>query len=1148
MAVYSKLLLSAGGGIVSATQQAEQAKNTATVLIGLGGTGIDCLRTIKTQVHSRLKADDLDAVVPTYEHIRFLGVDTAEKSKGDQEQDQDNLKAGSLMALNDTESFSISNPHVKRAFSNPKALEMRDELTWLRWEDIEAPDLGKAGAGGIRQIGRYMMMDKSKAFMNRVEQEINAAKAGLAEPNVYVHIFSGLSGGTGAGCFLDVCYMVRRIADKIGAVTIFGYFFLPDVNLSVIPFSDTKTRAYIPKNGYAAMQELDYCMQLQYNGGSFVQKYQDHTTVEWKEPPVDMAHLICATNASGDVLTSAYDYAMNVTAEYVMDFLTYSYAKFDLDQQLSNFRAKVKAADGEKVIGTNLAYCVIGASCASLPLREINTYLASELFSKFSCICQNVPGKADVEALAVAALAKGAQSVADIYNSLYYEMRDGFDDSYSAYTDDWKYVRDYGNSQMITSYTNQTAAKLNIAEKNAKSMASTGNQRSLIGRVDAQLRNLIRSINYGPMFAYGLVSSAKSHNLLNIIDGLIQENDSRWEQESAQTTLRREDYNRAKDDFDNRRKRSLFDNDVKRFGDYEYYLMLFEQHELAMACYAKLDDVLKLFRKQLEDLTATYYIKLNRVFDTLVNTFSENRDALASEKIMQAKGSFSIPMMTIAELKNTLDAEIEKISVPDMLDAFMRIFLDHEDAWIGEDENKIAKLVNTFFVKTAFSDFANRTITAFLKDKYGITNDAQLANKIYNEWMKLLTAKASPLFYFNPAVWREDQTSKLAFISIPDSSAPIQAAANQMFATNDMWIIKDSALTDRIYVMCSACALPLSAYNNCAEYERLCFSTNDPGRHYYEGKEVPGMPFNDWRELSSLTPQSLLNLENAPYKMRDLISSAQKLFDEAYPFGVFSDDNHICAPDENSMKTLQGLIELAKERAAQISKATDLAAAQELLAQLKAVKAIPMVETKYGMQNDGYIAKKETKLSVLKDHFVAAPAYHAVVGNILDALKRQDAAANEAIKMLEDKISRIGAGSRAINDYCDAIFTGVITLEGRMIVYRKNDFGIVTETVLSKRGEEFAFNAIPVYQGFLSYQSLLNDEAKAAIKQSVNDRYNSDSPEIKATGTMLKGELTDNKIQAWVMSADAFPERPEIIDFIMKIKQRFNIFCMENEI
>ena len=82
MAVYSKLLLSAGGGIVSATQQADQVKNTATVLIGLGGTGIDALRTIKTQVYARLKVDNPDAAVPRYQQIRFLGVDSIEESNG----------------------------------------------------------------------------------------------------------------------------------------------------------------------------------------------------------------------------------------------------------------------------------------------------------------------------------------------------------------------------------------------------------------------------------------------------------------------------------------------------------------------------------------------------------------------------------------------------------------------------------------------------------------------------------------------------------------------------------------------------------------------------------------------------------------------------------------------------------------------------------------------------------------------------------------------------------------------------------------------------------------------------------------------------------------------------------------------------------
>ena len=75
MAVYSRLLLSAGGGIVSAVQQAHQMPGIATVLIGLGGTGIQCIRTIKTSVYERLLPDDPEAVTPTYKHIRFLGVD-----------------------------------------------------------------------------------------------------------------------------------------------------------------------------------------------------------------------------------------------------------------------------------------------------------------------------------------------------------------------------------------------------------------------------------------------------------------------------------------------------------------------------------------------------------------------------------------------------------------------------------------------------------------------------------------------------------------------------------------------------------------------------------------------------------------------------------------------------------------------------------------------------------------------------------------------------------------------------------------------------------------------------------------------------------------------------------------------------------------
>ena len=858
MAVYSKLLLSTGGGIVSAMQQAEQAKNTATVLIGLGGTGIDALRTIKTEVYARLKADDPLAAVPGYQHIRFLGVDSIVERNDDWDEEMPyNSTMGALCALDDTELFSIYDPNIRHMLSDPEAMKKRDELAWIHWEYM-MPVSANYSAGAIRQVGRLMMMEKSAAFMSRVEQEINAAKAGLVNPTVNVHIFTSLSGGTGSGCFLDVCYMVQHVADKLGGATVFGYFFMPDVNLSVVPMSNPQTRDRIPRNAYAAMQELDYCMQLPGNNGAFTQKYQNGQ-IRWDRPPVDMAHLICATNASGEVIANAYDYAMHATSQYVISYLTGGNGRLFIGGA-----AAVKAAESAIAyrynFNVNLGYCTIGAASAVVPWREINTYLASEVFEKFSCIRQNIPSKADVENLAVSTLARDAQSITDVYNSLYCELHEDFDDSYAAYADDWKFVQCFGNRELVTNYTNQTAAKLNMAEKNAKRMTAVGNQKSLIGRVDAQLRNLICDINYGPMFAYGLVSAARSHNLLNVIAGLIAENNSRWDQEAAQTSLRQEDYDRAKSDFDNRRKRSMFDTDAKRFGDYEYYLMLLEQHNLAMSCYEKLDQVLTVFRKQLKALTASYYIKLSCVVDTLVNTFKENRDALASEKILQAKDPFYMPMLTIAELKNTLDAEIEKINVPGLMDAFMRRLLEHEDAWLDEDENKITQLVSGFFVGTAFSDFSSRTITSLLMDKYGITDNAQLAEKIYNDWMKKLTAKASPLFCFNRSVWREEQTAKLAFVSIPESSAPIRAAADQLYNTDPTWRTKDSVLGDAISAVTVLAGFPICAGGRIPEmHDRHVHSSLESGLYSYEGKENFGMAFNDWRKLPPLDPRSFWN-------------------------------------------------------------------------------------------------------------------------------------------------------------------------------------------------------------------------------------------------------------------------------------------------
>ena len=1152
MAVYSKLLLSAGGGVISTQQQADQAKGMATVLIGLGGTGVDCLRTIKTQVYARLKPDDPEAVIPQYSHIRFLGVDTDESSKGDYARDNTMQgrpeQANSWLALDDTEFLSIADGNVKKNFKNPKALEQKDELDWLNWERIPAPDLTKQGAGGYRQVGRYMLMTQMGKFVTQVRQAIDNAKMGLAEPTVNIHIFSGLSGGTGAGTFLDVCYMLRSIADEIGNVTLFGYFFLPDVNLARIPLSDTKTRDYIPKNGYAAMQELDYCMQLKFNGGSFVQTYPGHNDIKWEDPPVDMCHLICATNAAGDVIENAYDYAMNVTAEYLMDFLTYSKG-FGLSSQLTNFSAKVVAGDGQKTHGFNLAYCVLGASCATIPLREINTYLASELFERFSQIGGNVPSQADVEHLAFAALARNANSIGDVYNALLRELSEGAESSYAPYQDDWKFVRNFGNADLVSNYTNQTAAKKNRAEANAKSLTTPGNRQSLIHRLNTRLQEILRDIRQGPIFAYRMLSAAESHNLLNLIDGLLAENNARWAQEAAQTDLRERDYENAKSDFENRRSRKLFDSDQKRFNDYEFYLMLLNQHQLAMYLYEHLNQVLKQFREQVVDVTAEYYIKLARVTETLINTFAENRAALSREKVLQGKSSFAIPMMTIAELKKTLDAKIEEINIPNMLDAFMLLLVQNRDEWIVEDEYKISKLVTRFFIDTAFGDFANRTITAFLQDKYETQDQAVLTHLIYENWIKELTKKARPLFYFNESIWREEggaeATSQIAYVSIPAMSAPIKAAAQQQYAADNKWEVKESALTDRIYVMCTACALPICSYNECGKYEKSYFSSEEPGRHYYEGKPVSGTHFNNWYQLFSLTPQSLVDEGSAPAPLAKLLQKGHRLYDEVRKRRILNDDNTFCRPSQQTLASAGALAQRAAAFADSLSVAEQIPQAEALQQELAAAKDLPLEPTEMFLKKDGHVAQEAVKLRIQEDYFISSPAYSMLAEEIIAEIDKAQASLQDAADKLQRKARSIKDTGRELLDYFDAVFSGVIQLDGVSVKYLQVKYGIRNETVLSQKGDEYPFGRIPLYQGYLNYQSL-EDPLKQEIKQAVNNRMNSGMEQVRAAGAKLKPELSDERINAWAQIASLYEQRADIISFLEKLKQQFDLFCLEN--
>ena len=152
--MYNKLLISAGGGIISRDQQAEQ-NECAVIALGLGGTGVSALRSLKKEVYDRLKPDKADSTVPSYYHIKFLAIDTDESRLADD---------GSIDSLDkNTEFMDISCADITGLLAGAATLRSKASLQWLKASATQPDGRGikilnaTAGAGGVRQIGRLLL-------------------------------------------------------------------------------------------------------------------------------------------------------------------------------------------------------------------------------------------------------------------------------------------------------------------------------------------------------------------------------------------------------------------------------------------------------------------------------------------------------------------------------------------------------------------------------------------------------------------------------------------------------------------------------------------------------------------------------------------------------------------------------------------------------------------------------------------------------------------------------------------------------------------------------------------------------------------------------------------------------------------------------
>ena len=190
-----------------------------------------------------------------------------------------------------------------------------------------------------------------------------------------------------------------------------------------------------------------------------------------------------------------------------------------------------------------------------------------------------------------------------------------------------------------------------------------------------------------------------------------------------------------------------------------------------------------------------------------------------------------------------------------------------------------------------------------------------------------------------------------------------------------------------------------------------------------------------------------------------------------------------------------------------------------------------------------------------KDYFIASPAYHERVRDHIEEIKSLKESRDKAASRLREAMDSLQRGmeeraqeKRNVANYCDALFTGILTLEGRQIFYRETDIlGLGQETTLSRISDAFPYGRIPFYQAYLSFASL-DGEKKETIRKRANDRMDRQAPELAAAAKALKDSLSPAKLQGYAVIVEDYKEKTQILEFLKTMVERFNAFCLENEI
>lgn len=1120
MAVYGQLLIDAGGGVIDHAKQSEKAEG-ATVIIGLGGTGTSAVSKIKKEVFTQLKPDDVDATIPTYGAIRYLVVDSDPS-------DIEKRATGEPYDIDvNNEFFDISNKSIKTEFEAVKILEKRTDLKWLDYQHL-SPDTAANGAGGVRQVGRFLLVDKAELFKAKLSTIINAALKESKNSKLNIHILAGISGGTGSGTFIDVCYIVHHVLQEIGQADamVSGYFFLPDVNLSVPEVAASPTLAgYIKVNGYSALQELDYCMNFDRNRDSFKMTYK-FGNVDYNTKPVDLCYLVSTIDQNGNHIKNGYQYAMGVVADYIISYLGKGIIAGGGDDKdgvtIAGHIANLKRMkDGIALQhGAGNDYNVLGSAVAMMPLSEIATYLGAKLFGAYDSIYGRAPSQAERDNFLTVTQLQ--------YDNIQDSVADGcakglgFPPAFDA-----NMYKNMGNRRFVERADEFLDTNRGKLAENQKKLTEklgdpdiTSEGTSLITRTFKRLFDLyVTSLDYGPFFTKRMIFGNNNPNLLQAVEGMIVHNNEALESEVRQDKLRHD----ALTDAEARMDASSFINAGHRIDEYKAALANWYMHLYRIDVIKTMGDVLQEYKRQLTDLDNSFFRVLTNVLDTLRETFETNARVL-SEGVRE-ENSYTWKILSVPDIIDGLDEVIKKLDVQKTLSDLMIGMFTNCKKWIGEDDAEIVKLISEFVLKE-FEDATKKTMTDYLKEKYQTSgNDELLANAIEADIMEdKLWSKSTPLFWQNQMY--HNPVGMLTTLTVPYDSNEIKLAAGKLSNAKGEVKVRPSYITDKISLMRFYSGLPLYSYQGIHEYERAYEADNNPvGRHLFEVGDV------NWNEILPSPIPASFDTNRSSDRIMKKNERLMGEFARAEELGIIAQNDigmwFVHKTDALDVDALKAELDAIKE----------MRPCQEYvnkMTALKAERAAKFEEIRLGTATAQPGAEKQ----VVQDFYLLSPKNNQLVRDEIAKVEAIDSLAAEA----EAKFATIKGQTGSKKEFFDAIFSGILPY-GKKIVFTYDEFGI--EKSVDLQNLEMPYGYAGAYQAYITYQTIDAKVKDLIIKATKARVSEDDSPEIKATVADLDASMP-KKIQAYLSYYDADPKIDEIRAFYDEFMKEFATFKMLN--